>query len=135
MIHQALMNICLNARDAITNHGKISISTKLTEINNNQYCSSCFEKISGKYLALNIADSGSGIRQEDISKIFQPFYSSKEFGNGSGMGLPMVHGIVHDHGGHIVVESGNTSGSIFSLLFPIEEINNDIALATGFPTT
>ena len=72
----------------------------------------------GRWVELSVADSGSGIAPELIERIFEPFTSSKEVGRGSGMGLAMVHGIVHDHGGHVLVETTPGAGSVFRVLLP-----------------
>jgi CheY-like chemotaxis protein len=74
--------------------------------------------VSGAFVELCVEDSGHGIAPELVERIFEPFYSTKETGKGTGMGLAIVHGIVHEHGGHVVVESAPGRGSRFRVLFP-----------------
>lgn len=119
MIHQVIMNLCINARDAIGEHGKITFKSKLSYIDK-EICSSCHVPVSGDFIEISISDTGSGIAAEAKEHLFEPFFSTKEMGSekGTGMGLAMVHGIMHDHNGHIIVESTERNGSIFRLLFP-----------------
>ncbi len=114
-LEQALINLCINARDAIDGDG--SITLELDHVRNlTSQCASCESQVSGEFVRISVTDSGAGIPPAVVSKIFEPFYSSKSEGEGSGMGLTMVHGITHAHGGHIEVTSGQ--GTTFSLLFP-----------------
>jgi CheY-like chemotaxis protein len=82
-------------------------------------CASCRAQVdAGRWIEVSVADSGSGIAPDLLERIFEPFTSSKEVGRGSGMGLAMVHGIVHDHGGHVLVETAPGAGSVFRVLLP-----------------
>ena len=117
-VQQMLMNLCINARDAMAGQGRIRIALRQTE-HRHRECASCHEAIDGPFAELSIADDGQGIDAETLSRIFEPFYTTKEIGKGSGMGLSMVHGITHDHGGHLLVESRPGVGSTFRLLFPL----------------
>lgn len=72
----------------------------------------------GDFVELAVSDSGEGIESLAMEKLFEPFYTTKEVGKGTGLGLSVVHGIVHEHGGHIKVESTPSKGSIFRLFFP-----------------
>lgn len=115
-LHQAILNLIINARDAIDKHGEISIH--LGNINvSGQQCSSCFKNFSGDYVELAIRDTGSGINTELMERMFNPFFSTKEPGKGTGMGLSMVHGIMHECGGHITVDSNPGMGTRIGLLF------------------
>lgn len=130
MINQVIMNLCINARDAIGEHGKIIFSSKIVSIDN-ELCTSCHQKVSGDFIEVSVHDTGSGIKPENMNNLFEPFFSTKEMGSekGTGMGLAMVHGIVHDHKGHIIVESDIGEGSTFRLLFPCNiEHENDLSL-------
>jgi len=120
-IHQLLMNLCINARDAMCGIGNLTITLNKQTFENS-YCTSCFEPINGEYAVLAIEDTGEGIDPEKKSTIFEPFYTTKEVGKGSGMGLSMVHGITHDHHGHILVHSELTVGTKFEILFPLNII-------------
>jgi len=119
-LHQLLINLCLNARDAMQGNGRITIGLQRA----NRVvadCSACHEKCSGDYIQLFVRDTGPGIKPEQLECIFDPFYTTKQLGTdkGTGMGLAMVHGIMHDHGGHIVVETELGKGTTFNLLFPV----------------
>ncbi len=116
-LEQVLFNLCINARDAISGPGRIRV--RLGRQGGGWSCASCRARVdAGHWVELSVADSGSGIVPDLIDRIFEPFTSSKEVGRGSGMGLAMVHGIVHDHGGHVVVETTLGEGSIFRVMLP-----------------
>jgi len=116
-LEQVLFNLCINARDAITGSGWIRV--RLGRNGGEWTCASCRAHVdAGRWVELSVADSGSGIAPDLVERIFEPFTSSKEVGRGSGMGLAMVHGIVHDHGGHVLVETSPGAGSVFRVLLP-----------------
>ncbi|GEM_PF-1035628 len=119
-IQQIVINMLINARDAIGEQGEILIVAKKRAYKESK-CSSCNQNFSGDMIDLCIQDSGIGISSEMQSKIFAPFFSTKEVGKGSGMGLSVVHGIVHSHDGHIELDSTPGTGSKFCLLFPAYE--------------
>jgi len=127
-LHQLVMNLCINARDAIENEkGCIKIRLhKVTGIQAN--CSSCHHPVQGDFVELIAQDNGQGIYTSVLHKIFDPFFTTKDIGKGTGMGLSMVHGIVHEHGGHILVDSTPGKGTTFRLLFP--QIGNAEVIAT-----
>ena len=116
-IHQVLMNLCINARDAIDGHGRIDLYLRLGHMDK-AICSSCHNSINGEFVEIAIVDNGPGIKKSHLNKIFDPFFTTKEVGKGTGMGLSVVHGIMHDHLGHIVLESRSAKGTTFRLLFP-----------------
>lgn len=117
-IHQLIMNLCLNARDAMEESGLITIGLQpVSHIVTT--CDSCHAPIDGDYIRLSVSDSGPGIVPEQRARIFDPFYTTKEVSKGTGMGLSTVHGIMHDHDGHILVERGSETGTSFVLLFPV----------------
>lgn len=120
MINQVVMNLCINARDAIGEHGHISFGLHMVSLNS-EVCSACHIPISGDFVEVSIQDTGTGIEADKLDKLFDPFFTTKQMGNekGTGMGLAMVHGILHDHNGHIIVESTLGKGSNFRLIFPI----------------
>lgn len=117
-LQQVLMNLCINARDAMNHQGKLLISVRKVAMSE-MACSSCHQQIMGDYVDLCVSDTGSGMNKATIEKIFEPFFTTKEVGKGSGMGLSMTHGIVHDRGGHVFVQSEPGKGTEFHLLFPI----------------
>ena len=112
-----LLNLGINARDAMSARGVLSISlattTQLT-----QQCTSCQQPFEGKHHSLQISDNGEGIQQEIDHKLFEPFFTTKAFGKGTGMGLSVVHGIVHDYNGHIIISSTMHEGTTVTLYFP-----------------
>lgn len=116
-MHQILMNLCINARDAM--HGKGTLSIKLSkEYNEDSFCSSCKKQLKGDYIKLTVSDTGTGINKDILDNIFDPFKSTKAIGEGTGMGLSVVHGILHKHNSHIIVETEAGAGSSFHLLIP-----------------
>ncbi len=116
-MHQLIINLCINARDAIDSHGIITIHLRHQQTTNTR-CSSCSEPVSGDYVVLAVEDNGSGIDPDIVNKVFDPFQTTKAVGNGTGMGLSVVHGILHNQNGHILVETRRHSGSTFSMLIP-----------------
>jgi PAS domain S-box-containing protein len=114
---QVLLNLCINARDAMRGQGTLGISVK--ELARHGVCASCRQRFSGRHVELAVGDSGPGIRPEVVERMFEPFYSTKEVGKGSGMGLSVVHGIVHEHGGHIAVDTAPGKGALFRVLLPV----------------
>lgn len=120
MLEQVLMNVCLNSKDAFDlNKGSIVISTEAVVIDN-MLCDSCQQNISGSFVSIKIEDDGCGISKEVQQRLFDPFFSTKEVGKGTGMGLAMVHGIIHKHDGHILVDSILGKGACFKILLPLK---------------
>ena len=117
-LYVALINLCINASDALNGQGMIDIRL-YREIVENKECHSCFEKISGEYAVLAIADRGHGIEESDISRVFDPFYTTKDLSEGAGMGLPVANGIMHEHNGHVQIQSELDHGTTVRLYFPI----------------
>ncbi|WP_135622175.1 hybrid sensor histidine kinase/response regulator [Solemya pervernicosa gill symbiont] len=126
--HQVIMNLCINARDAIAESGCIDVKLNLTTIVNDS-CASCQSGVSGDYVELSVSDSGSGIDPENLMRVFDPFFTTKEVGKGSGMGLSMVHGIVHEYGGHILVNTKPEGGTDFRVLVPASAVNDSEELS------
>ncbi|MDH5730808.1 MAG: ATP-binding protein, partial [Gammaproteobacteria bacterium] len=118
-------NLCINARDAMNGVGIIELVLDRHSIKRRK-CHSCHKNISGEFVLLSVSDNGPGIDPVILERMFEPFASTKEVGKGSGMGLAMVHGIMHEVGGHVIVESSEHTGTTISLLFPIDEPQNDI---------
>ena len=118
-IHQVLTNLVINASDAIPEFGKVDILLQTRHMNE-CLCTSCQQSFSGDFIELSVTDSGEGIAEQDLVRMFEPFFTTKELGKGTGMGLAMVHGLLHSHEGHLQVESKPGQGSRFSLYFPCE---------------
>ena len=117
-LEQALMNLFVNARDAIGTTGGISVTASKVSHSGN-YCASCHEWIEGEYLEIAVSDNGMGIDESVKKELFVPFISTKKATSGTGLGLSVVDGIMHEHKGHILVESEEGKGTIFRLLFPV----------------
>jgi PAS domain S-box-containing protein len=116
-LEQVLFNLCINARDAIQGTGFIRV--RLGWHRGPWRCASC--RSAGEHASwveLSVADSGTGIEPDVLDRIFEPFVSTKDVGRGSGMGLARVHGIVHDHGGHVLVETRLGAGTVFRVVLP-----------------
>jgi CheY-like chemotaxis protein len=116
---QVLLNLCINARDAMQGTGRLRLSARHARIG--AVCASCRQRVEGSFVEIAVADSGPGIASEVRERMFDPFFSTKEVGKGSGMGLAMVHGIVHQHGGHVLVDAAPEGGACFRLLLPAAE--------------
>ena len=123
-IQQLLMNLCINARDAMPVSGAITIGVGSRNIEQ-ENCALCRCSVTGEWVSLRVSDSGPGIPQNLIDDIFQPFVTSKDVGEGSGMGLAVVRGIVETYGGHLLLDSNPDQGATFEILLPpyVEEIN------------
>lgn len=116
-LQQVLMNLCINARDAQDGKGRIGIRL-VSAAGESGVCQSCFQQYAGDFVCLSVSDQGPGIDPALQQRIFEPFFSTKEVGRGSGMGLAMVHGIVHEHGGHILLSANKDRGTTFNLYLP-----------------
>lgn len=117
-LNQTIMNLVINARDAIKNQtGTIEVGASAFPIEGG-YCSSCHDSFSGDFVELFVRDTGSGMGDGIAKNIFDPFFTTKEMGAGTGMGLAMVHGIVHASGGHIRVQTEEGNGTTITLFFP-----------------
>jgi acetyl-CoA synthetase len=116
-LEQVLLNLCINSRDAMNGAGTIDVTVRPTFAVDST-CASCRKPVAGDFVELAVRDNGSGIRPEVMERIFEPFYSTKAVGKGSGMGLAVVHGIVHEHGGHVLVNTIAGQGTTFRILLP-----------------
>jgi CheY-like chemotaxis protein len=116
-LEQVLFNLCINARDAIGEHGTIRVRVGHSAAAG--HCASCSALLDdSRWVWVEVSDDGRGMAREVIERMFEPFFTTKEVGRGTGMGLAMVHGILHDHGGHIQVDSMPGRGSVFRVLLP-----------------
>lgn len=116
-IDQILFNLCTNARDAIEGIGKITIETENITISKAEMVSRP-ELKAGKYTAFKVTDNGRGMDVEILKRIFEPFYTTKELGKGTGLGLATVYGIVNQNSGFMNVESEPGKGSTFTVYLP-----------------
>ena len=124
-IEQILLNLGVNARDAMPEGGKLIFQTANCVLDES-FCSRYPEMSPGEYVALTISDTGVGMERDVLDRIFEPFFSTKKTGEGTGLGLAMVFGIIKKHGGHITCRSEPGIGTTFKMYFPVaKEENND----------
>lgn len=130
-VQQIIMNLCINARDAMEERGQLEIGLQLSQTKDH-VCSSCQQHFSDNMVELYVADSGCGINAQTIERIFDPFYTTKDVGQGTGMGLSTVHGIVHAQGGHLIVDSTVGKGTRFRIFLPATEHRTDESFHAAF---
>lgn len=118
LIESLILNLGLNARDAIGKNGKIILSAMPRDLGSNDIAAMMMKVCPGKYLELVVSDNGKGISDEVFEKIFEPFFTTKEEGKGTGLGLPAVYGIVREHGGTMKIET-SAGGTSFRVYFPL----------------
>jgi PAS domain S-box-containing protein len=119
-MEQLLMNLALNARDAMPEGGILRMVTRNVTLDRD-FCSSYVGVKPGQYVALTVSDTGHGMDAETLNHIFEPFYTTKELGRGTGLGLAMVYGIVKQHDGLIVCQSSTGEGTSFHVYLPTVE--------------
>ncbi|HSU53355.1 MAG TPA: response regulator [Candidatus Dormibacteraeota bacterium] len=127
-IQQVLINLVLNARDAMAEGGPISISIESVELDNST-ARKHLEARTGHFIRLRVADTGCGMSEEVRRRIFDPFFTTKEVGKGTGLGLSTVHGIIQQHEGWIQVETESGKGAAFSIFLPITTNASDMVRA------
>ncbi len=116
-IEQVVVNLVMNARDAMSSGGRLTIHTRQSELGDLQP-PDLGETMQGEYVVLTIEDSGAGMDDEVLSRIFEPFFSTKGIGEASGLGLSTVYGIIKQTGGDVRVRSKPGDGSVFEVLLP-----------------
>ena len=124
MVNQLVMNLCTNALQALAGKAgeiDIEISDVVAEAGDDRGIAS------GRYLQLSVRDTGHGMDAETAARVFEPFYTTRGVGQGTGLGLSVVHGIVRAFGGTITVESAPQSGSVFRVLLPVVDASTSAA--------
>jgi len=116
-MEQVILNLAVNARDAMPGGGQLVIATTYIEIDDN-YVASHTEAIPGQYVCLTVRDTGCGMDESTKERLFEPFFTTKEVGKGTGMGLATAYGIIKQHNGWIEVESKVGAGSTFTVFLP-----------------
>jgi two-component system, cell cycle sensor histidine kinase and response regulator CckA len=119
-VHQILMNLCINARDAMPKGGTLEIKT-VNIVIDEQYARMNLDATPGSFVKVSVSDSGTGIPERVIDKIFEPFFTTKEEGKGTGLGLSTVHTIVKSHGGFVNIYSEEGKGTVFNVYLPAPE--------------
>ena len=133
-INQVLLNLYTNAAHAMKEKGgELEVNLINFEIDDND-AASVHGLPAGNYVKLSVRDTGHGINPENIDRIFDPYFTTKNIGEGTGMGLSMAYGIIRNHGGTITVESTPEKGTLFQIFLPIFEKREDELEAETFET-
>lgn len=131
-LHQVIMNLVINARDAAGEHGRIELAVRSVR-GVTATCGGCHGDVVGDFVELAISDNGPGISADVLPHVFDPFYTTKAVGKGTGMGLSVVHGVVHRCGGHVLVNSSSDTGTVVRVLLPI--VTTARAFLANLPNT
>ncbi|MGE0493086.1 MAG: GAF domain-containing protein [Vulcanimicrobiota bacterium] len=136
-LYQVLVNLCVNSRDAIAEHGRVTIETGNVVLDE-AYCSTHRGARPGEFVCLTVSDDGCGMDEQTRAKVFEPFFTTKPLGSGTGLGLATVYGIVKQNEGFVFVDSEPGHGTTFRLYFPRHlgegPIQRTDASALEFPT-
>jgi PAS domain S-box-containing protein len=119
-IHSVLMNLCVNAVDAIEGAGEVFVETRRVYLDENA-CIKLGGIKAGYYIQLKVIDSGIGMDADTLKKAFEPFFTTKPIGKGTGLGLAMAYGVIANHGGAITIESQVGKGTVVTAYFPSTE--------------
>jgi CheY-like chemotaxis protein len=126
---QIFINLIVNARDAVNGNGKILVSTKSVDLLESFCVENSWAK-PGKYVAISVEDSGPGIPKENRSKIFDPFYTTKEVGKGTGLGLAIVYSVTSKHNGFVRITESRFKGARFDVYFPVSQLTSELSSRT-----
>jgi len=119
-VHQVLLNLCLNARDAMRNGGTLTVSAENCVLDE-QYASMNIQAKPGRFVKIAVADTGGGLPPKVVDRIFEPFFATQDLDDGTGLRLSTVMAIVKSHGGSISVDSEPGNGTTFNVYLPIME--------------
>ncbi len=124
-LEQVVMNLVVNARDAMAEGGTIRIETEEVRLRD-PMTRDRVTVPAGEYAVIRVSDTGCGIPADRLEKIFEPFYTTKKQGEGTGLGLAMAYGIVKQSGGYIFVDSVEAEGTVFHLWFPVNDAQEQV---------
>jgi signal transduction histidine kinase/CheY-like chemotaxis protein len=124
-LESAVLNLALNARDAMPEGGQISLHTSLVDLAQENRAALPDLK-SGRYLLIAMADTGNGMSSETLERVFDPFFTTKSVGQGSGLGLSMVHGFARQSGGQVTIHSEPSVGTTVRLYLPVVEVPDQV---------
>lgn len=116
-VDQILVNLCVNSRDAIAGIGEITIKTE-NKTFDEDFCADHHGFIPGDYVVLSVGDNGEGMDEQSLARLYEPFFTTKELGKGTGLGLAMVYGIIKQNNGFIDVYSEPSRGTLFKIYLP-----------------
>ena len=117
-LEQIAVNLVVNARDAMPGGGKIVVRTEQVAVDE-RFCRRHPDAVAGRFVLISVRDEGTGMDKEVMEKVFEPFYTTKDVGKGSGLGLAVVYGIVDQHGGWIDLQSEVGQGTVFNVYLPL----------------
>jgi PAS domain S-box-containing protein len=130
-LQNAIINLSVNARDAMPSGGTLTIKTDTLHIDENFAKSRSYKMTPGPYLQMTLSDTGCGMDKQTLGHLFEPFFTTKEIGKGTGLGLASVYGTVKSHHGYIEVESSPGHGSTFTLYLPLTKSSRHLAASTA----
>jgi CheY-like chemotaxis protein len=116
-LENAVLNLCINARDAMQGGGRLRIETKNVELDN-EYTAGQVDVRAGQYVSIAVTDTGCGIAPDVLRRVFEPFYTTKDKGKGTGLGLAMVYGFIKQSEGHVHIRSEPGRGTTVTMYLP-----------------
>ena len=120
-VENAMLNLAVNARDAMTGRGRLIIALENTELGQSRMQSQ-LDFVPGEYVMISVTDTGCGMSPEIVEQVFEPFYTTKAEGRGTGLGLAMVYGFIKQSNGHVAIQSKPGSGTTVRMYLPRTEL-------------